>query len=92
MQAHAKVKWPACKAVAIHGRGAYAYVEARGKDDPELEPLCRLRYMGSVDTWEFAYFTWSRQKYEPSVLDDGLPFGSPESCFDAAAFSVFGNL
>jgi hypothetical protein len=45
--------------------------------------------MGSIDTWEFAFFTWSRESYEPSVLNNGLPFGSPEECFDAAAFSIF---
>ncbi|MBM3465867.1 MAG: hypothetical protein FJX76_27575 [Armatimonadetes bacterium] len=56
----------------------------------QAEPLCRLRYMGNLETWEFAFFTWSRETYEPSVLDNGLPFGTPEDCFNAAAFPIFG--
>lgn len=89
LTAHAKAKWPGCRAVEVRSRGAYAYVDAQGKDDAQLEPLCRLRYLGSPDSWEFAFFTWSREAYEPSVLDTGLPFGTPEDCFDAAAFSLF---
>ena len=90
LKAHVQAKWPACKAVFVRCRGAYAYVEAQGLEEPQPEPVCRLRYMGGVDSWEFAYFTWSRQAYELSVLDNGLPFGSPEECFDAAAFPMFG--
>jgi len=66
------------------------YVDAQGRDDVQAEPLCRLRYMGNLETWEFAFFTWSRETYEPSVLDNGLPFGTPEDCFNAAAFPIFG--
>jgi len=90
LQEHAKAKWLACRVVSVRSRGSFLYVDAQGKDDSEPEPLCRLRYMGTPDTWEFAYFTWSREAYEPSVLDTGLPFGSPEDCFDAAAFGFFG--
>ncbi len=56
-------------------------------DDEELPPLMRLRFLGSVSEWEFACFDWSRGegRYEPSVVMSGLPFGTPEECFDAAA-------
>jgi hypothetical protein len=89
LQAHAQAKWPACKAVSVRSRGSFAYVEAQGEQDEQPEPLCRLRYLGHIDSWEFAYFTWSRETYEASVLDSGLPFGTPEECFDAAAFPMF---
>lgn len=52
-------------------------------------PLFRLRYLGSADSWEFAYFTWSREVYEPSFLASGSPVGTPEECFDASATGVF---
>lgn len=74
----------------LRSRGAFVYVDAQGEADSQPEPLLRLRYTGDKDCWEFAYFTWSREAYEPSVLDDGSPWGSPEACFDAAAFSIFG--
>lgn len=90
LKRHAKAKWPACKAVSVRSRGRFLYVDAQDNGDSQPEPLCRLRYMGTSETWEFAYFTWSREAYEPSVLDTGLPFGTPEDCFDAAAFGFFG--
>jgi len=90
LQKHAKAKWPACKGIAVRSRGLYAYVDVESPESSELEPFCRLRYLGNVESWEFAYFTWSRQGYELSVLDNGLPFGSPEDCFDAAALPAFG--
>jgi hypothetical protein len=65
------------------------YVDAQASEDEEPQPLCRLRYLGSIDSWEFAYFTWSREAYEPSYLMTGQAYGSPEDCFDAAAFPIF---
>jgi len=88
LKAHAAESWPSCIAVNVRTRGAFAYVDAQGATDSEPEPLCRLRYMGDANTWEFAYFTWAREAYEPSFLDNGSPFGSPEDCFDVAAQSV----
>ena len=91
LKAHAAKAWPSCAAVNVRIRGAFAYVDAQGAGDPEPEPLCRLRYMGEIDIWEFAYFTWAREAYELSCLDSGSPFGSPEDCFDAAAHSVLSS-
>ena len=87
LQAHAAKNWPSC-VVNLRFRGRFAYVDVQGAGDPEPEPLCRLRYMGTIDTWEFAYFTWARETYELSYLDNGSPFGSPEDCFDTAAQSL----
>lgn len=90
LRAHAQAKWKSCKSVVVRRRGAFVYVDAQGPEDRVPEPLCRLRFMGNIESWEFAYFTWSRETYETSVLDNGLPFGTPEDCFDAAAFPIFG--
>jgi hypothetical protein len=90
LRSHAQAKWPGCRAVVVRTRGAFVYVDAQGREDEQPEPLFRLRYMGDAENWEFAFFTWSRETYEPSVLDSGLPFGTPEECFDAAAFPMFG--
>jgi hypothetical protein len=46
--------------------------------------LCRLRYFGN-DTWSFAFFTYSHEKYEPSVFATGNWFGTPEEAFDISA-------
>ena len=88
LETHARQNWPSCKSVSVRSRGGFAYVDVQGTEDPEPEPICRLKYTGSIDTWEFAYFTWAREAYEPSFVSTGSPFGSPEDCFDTAAFSV----
>ncbi len=88
LKAQAAERWPNCRRVVIRQRGQFAYVDAQGTQDSQPEPLCRLRYTGDMETWEFAYFTWSGERYEPSLLSSGLPFGSPEECFDTAAFTV----
>ena len=89
LEEHVKRSWPGCARVTVRKRGTFVYVDAQGKEDPEPAPLCRLRYLGSADSWEFAYFTWSREAYEPSFLDSGTPFGTPEECFDASAAGMF---
>lgn len=88
LRRHSATHWPACRSITIRGRGEFAYVEVQGPDDLGPEPLCRLRYMGNPEEWEFAYFTWAREVYQPSFLGTGLPFGSPEDCFDAAAPAI----
>jgi hypothetical protein len=47
--------------------------------------LCRLRYFGNMESWGFAFYTYSNEKYELSVLPDGSFYGSPESAFAAGA-------
>ena len=47
--------------------------------------LCRLGYLGSPDRWEFAFFKYSDEKYEPSFLHSGEFAGTPEEAFDCAA-------
>ena len=42
--------------------------------------LCRLRYFGD-NKWGFAFYTYSHDKYELSVYDDGDFFGTPERAF-----------
>jgi len=42
--------------------------------------LCRLRYFGD-DKWGFAFYTYSYEKYELSVYDDGQFTGKAERAF-----------
>ncbi len=46
--------------------------------------LCRLRYF-SDDRWSMALYTYSNEKYEPCMFDDGDWFGTPEQAFDASS-------
>jgi hypothetical protein len=51
--------------------------------------LCRLRYFGG-DKWGFAFYTYSNEKYELSLYDDGQWTGKPEQAFRISA-SVYLN-
>ena len=46
--------------------------------------LCRLRYFGP-DRWSLAFFTYSNEKYTPSVFKNGSFFGKPEDGFEIGA-------
>lgn len=47
--------------------------------------LCRLRYFGDEEKWSMAFYTYSREKYEPCVFDTGSFHGTPEEAFETAA-------
>jgi hypothetical protein len=47
--------------------------------------LCRLRYFGDEDRWSMAFFTYSNEKYEPCVFNNGTFHGTPEEAFETAA-------
>ena len=47
--------------------------------------LCRLRYFGDEDRWSMAFYTYSHEKYEPCVFDNGGWHGTPEEAFDTSA-------
>ena len=51
----------------------------------EPNPICRLRYHGSEDRWDMAFYKYSDEKYELCILDTGTFFGTPEEGFDTAA-------
>ena len=53
--------------------------------------LCRLRYFGNENQWSMAFYTYSHEKYEPSVFDDGSFHGTPEGAFETAAAVYLGT-
>ena len=49
--------------------------------------LCRLRYFAE-DRLSMALFTYSNERYEPSIFADGSFHGTPEKAFELAATYV----
>jgi hypothetical protein len=47
--------------------------------------FCRLRYFGREEAWSVAFFTYSNERYEPSIFPDGTFFGTPEDAFEIGA-------
>lgn len=87
----------------FHGRHAYvAAVEAVRGDEalPQVcryadagevpVELCRLGYLGRIDRWEYAFFKYSDEKYEPSLCASGSFLATPEQAFDSAAIYLQG--
>jgi hypothetical protein len=86
--------------VQVRFRGKYAYIDAF-ETDPWILPgtseeeeeriretpikLCRLTWTGNPESWAFAFYKYSTDRYEPSITLDGSFSGTPEICFDTAA-------
>jgi hypothetical protein len=47
--------------------------------------LCRLRYFAGHQRWSAAFYTYSHERYEPTVFPGGEVFGTPEEGFDVGA-------
>jgi len=43
--------------LSIRTRGRFMYVDEDGRS------LCRLKYIGKKDDWDFAIFKWSTERY-----------------------------
>lgn len=46
--------------------------------------LGRIRYFG-LDQWSYAFYTYSRDRYEAAIFQNGEWFGTPEDAFDIGA-------
>jgi hypothetical protein len=44
-------------------KGSYLYLDRY--DYGRFGPICRLRYTGSMNEWEFAIFKYSDERYDP---------------------------
>lgn len=81
--AHHAQHWPQLSSLDVHWRGSYAYIDA-ATPDGHVQQLCRLKWNGHHDHWEFAIYLASRDGYEPNVLPSGWPTGTPEEAIDCA--------
>lgn len=101
LEEHAAGEWKReCRSVVVRFRGVYAYVDAypvrhdypsgiieeeKARLDATPVHLCRLEYFGRKDEWGFAFYKYSDEKYEVSILPSISFTGTPEECFDCAA-------
>lgn len=83
LRAHATSHWPQLDAVHVRFRGAFAYIDGQLHDNQTIQ-LCRLRYGGSANTWGFALYLYSSEKYEDQTLPTGRFAGTPEEALDCA--------
>ena len=48
---------------AARFRGSYLYLDR--SDFVQIGPICRLKYTGDMDNWEFAIYKFSSERYDP---------------------------
>jgi hypothetical protein len=75
-------RWPELVSLDVRYRGSFAYIDGATEDD--TLPLCRLRYVGSADSWGFAIYLASKDGYEDSILPRGSFTGAAEEALDCA--------
>jgi hypothetical protein len=101
LETHARTKWKGrSRGVLVRFRGAYAYVDAsavnawympgttpeeKAQIDATPTHLCRLGCLGNPDVWEYAFYKYSDDKYEASVVASGSFQATPEDAFDCSA-------
>lgn len=47
--------------------------------------LYRIKYLGNMEKWELAFYSYSQNRYEESMLENGGFYTSPEEALEAAA-------
>src|SRR5437867_129144 len=66
----------------IRFHGALCYIDAHVRG--ARMHLCRLRHFAH-DRWSVAFFTYSHERYEPTVFASGKDLGTPEEALDVGA-------
>lgn len=88
-----------CREVLVRFRGRYAYVDAFPEKEDLLSKaaeeigrikstpihLFRLGYLGDSERWEFAFYKYSTESYQPSFTIACSFEGTPEEAFDTGA-------
>lgn len=83
---HAAQRYPGrYDRIDVRFRGALCYIDAYCNGSGEPIHLVRLRYFSGRDAWSVAFFTYSREKYEPCMFPNGTFHGTPEDAFDIGA-------
>ena len=85
LQHAAKIVPKKASQLRVRFKGPFCYIDAQEPDSPDPAHLCRLRYVGSLSGWSLAFYTYSHEKYEPSVFASGEWFGTPEEALEIGA-------
>lgn len=51
-------------------KGKYLYLDR--SEYGTVGPICRLEFLGDINDWEFAIFTYSDERYEPAEFCPGM--------------------
>ncbi|MCI0558070.1 MAG: hypothetical protein MN733_06215, partial [Nitrososphaera sp.] len=62
-------------------KGQFCYVDVLEEGEASPSPLARLRYFRD-NAWSMAFFTWSHERYEPTVFFNGAWEGTLEQAIE----------
>ncbi len=62
-------------------KNQFCYVDTIEAGDERIFPLCRLRHLNKQG-WSLALFTYSNERYTPSVFSDGKWEGTIEAALE----------
>jgi hypothetical protein len=82
--AHVRKGWPRLKPPVVRFRGQFCYVDAVVPGSRQPTPILRLRYQGSLDTWDIGIWLASDERYTETELPRsfGPRTGTPEDGID----------
>ena len=81
IDAYVRAEEPSAALLKVTGETRQQFLERLG--DTPLH-LCRLRHFAE-DRWSMAFFTYSNERYEPSIFANGSFHGTPEEAFEQVA-------
>jgi hypothetical protein len=84
---HASRRWPRLEEVTIRWHGSFGYLTGHLPGDEDL-PLCRIRYLGAAEDWQFALNHASTEDYQDTLLPSSQPTGTPKKPSTAPAAST----
>lgn len=71
------------KSIVVRFKSQFCHIDS-SMNDGNIYHLCRLRHF-SEERWSVAFYAYSSMKYEPTFLDTGEEFGTPEEGFQSAS-------
>lgn len=70
--------------LVLRYRNQFCYLDA-AEEGKEPFPIGRLRYFSGRGHWSLAFYTYSHERYEPCVFDNGEWFGTIEQAIAVCA-------
>jgi hypothetical protein len=101
LRKHVSEEWKEhCRELVIRFKGRFAYVDAFPIEQDSMEglteeekarveatptKLCRFEYTGDPESWLYAFYKYSDERYEPCISLSGSFYCTPEEGFDTSA-------
>jgi hypothetical protein len=83
-------KWFPKSQLSLRFKGQFCYMDERKEGEARPWPLARLRYFRD-NVWSMAFYTWSHERFEPSILCNGEWQGTMEQVIETCEPFLLGG-